>query len=217
MNGQRTLGRCTLIEPIEWTSDGWYKVAARWPRGRDRPVAAEMPMGDDFRGSELGIQWSFHQHYDPARFRLAGGALELEAEGATPGESHPLCLVPMHPAYEIEVDVEAEGGASAGLLLFVNAEQYLGLAISKEGVIRRVQQGYRRYGTQEPEIKRARVTLKMVNDRQDVRFYYRDDSARWRVLQPAMEISAGGAVQAALFASGAGRGRFRAFRYQPLG
>jgi hypothetical protein len=27
MNGYRTLGRCTLIEPIEWTDDGWFRAA----------------------------------------------------------------------------------------------------------------------------------------------------------------------------------------------
>lgn len=32
-NGFRTLGRQTLMEPVEWTSDGWARPAGRAPRG----------------------------------------------------------------------------------------------------------------------------------------------------------------------------------------
>lgn len=218
LNGQRTLGRCTLIEPIEWTADGWYKAATRWPRGWERPVTVDMPLSDDFHGRQLGIQWSFHQHYDPARFALTGDSMELNAMGATPGESRPLCVTPLDASYGIEVDVEAEAGATAGLMLFSSAREYLGLAISKDGVIRRVQNGYRRYArTDEPSIGGARATLRIVNEGQDVRFYYRDASPQWKVMQPAMDISSGGVVQAALFVSGTGKGRFRAFRYRAIG
>jgi xylan 1,4-beta-xylosidase len=34
MNGYRTLGRCTLIEPIQWTEDGWFRAADGWPNER---------------------------------------------------------------------------------------------------------------------------------------------------------------------------------------
>jgi hypothetical protein len=36
-------------------------------------------------------------------------------------------------------------------------------------------------------------------------------------MQPAMDLSAGGVLQAALFASGAGKGRFRSFGYRAIG
>ncbi|MCU0246306.1 MAG: family 43 glycosylhydrolase [Bryobacter sp.] len=217
LNGQRTLGRCTLIEPVEWTADGWYRAVARWPRGWEKSVRVDLPLSDDFRGKQLGIQWSFHQLYDPSRFTLTGDSLELQAKGVDAGESQPLCVVPLHPAYELEVEVEAVGEALAGLMLFSSANEYLGLAISQTGVIRRVQKGYRRYPrTAEPSIGGTRAALRIVNDRQDVRFYYRNGASEWKVMQPAAEISAGGVVQAALFASGAGAGRFRGFRYRAI-
>lgn len=218
LNGQRSLGRCTLIEPIEWTADGWYRAAARWPRGWEKPARADIRLSDDFRGKQLGIQWSFHQNYDPARFTLTGDALELKAISGDPGESQPLCAVPLDPAYEIEVEVEAASDAMAGLMLFANANEYLGLGISKDGVLRRAQKGYRRYArTDEPAIGGGRAVLRIVNDRQDVRFYYRSRVMEWKVMQPAAEISSGGIVQAALFAAGSGRGRFRGFRYRAIG
>jgi beta-xylosidase len=217
LNGQRSLGRSTLIEPVEWTADGWCRVAARWPKGWEKPAEVEMTLSDDFSGTQLGMQWWFHQRYDRTRFRLLGDGVELDGRGGAPGESEPLCVVPLHVAYEIEVDAEAEGDSAVGMALFAGANEYVGLAISREGVVRRVQQGYRRYArTEEPRTGRMRTMLRIVNDRQDVRFYYRDGDAAWKVMQPAAEISTGGVVQVALFVSGKGKGRFRRFRYRAL-
>jgi xylan 1,4-beta-xylosidase len=225
MNGHSTLGRCTLIEPIEWTDDGWFKASDRWPDGWDEPVRVEMPMSDDFDGPKLGIQWQFYRHYDPNRFTLADGRLTLTAQGADPGDSQPLCVMPLDRAYEIETEVEVTDGATAGLMLFSSPDVYIGLAISGDGVVRRVQEAFRRYrGTQERDVGRRRVALRIVNDKQDARFYYRDAAGKWRIMQPSMEISGarhnaiGGwhAVRPAVFACGGGEGRFSYFRYRPL-
>lgn len=225
MNGYATLGRCTIIEPIEWTNDGWYKATDRWPSGWEQPVKVEMPLADEFDGDQLGIQWQFHRQYDEHRFKLADGLLTLDATGTGPGDCMPLCVMPLDRAYEIETEVEVEGQATAGLMLYSSPEVYIGLAISEEGVVRRVQESFRRYGgTQEPKIGRHRVELRIVNDKQDTRFYYKDDTGAWQIMQPSMEISGanhnaiGGwhAIRPALFAAGKGRARFGFFRYRPL-
>ena len=93
MNGYTTLGRCTLIEPIQWTKDGWFQTADRWPSGWDTPAKVEMPMNDEFDGDRLGIQWQFFRHYDADRFKVADGNLTLQALGTHPGDSLPLCAV----------------------------------------------------------------------------------------------------------------------------
>lgn len=217
MNGFRTLGRPTLIEPIEWTSDGWYRVPERWPAGWDRPVKAEMPMSDDFTGQGLGIQWQFYEHFDESRFRLGGGVLTLAGRGSTAGASRPLAVMPMHRGYEIEVHAEAAPGVTAGLMLFASPTDYIGLALTPEGKLLRVQEGYRRYGrTDEPSLGSPAAALRIVNDRQDVRFYQRTANGGWKILQPSMEVSAGGALRPALFAYGSGKAKFTRFRYTPL-
>jgi beta-xylosidase len=225
MNGYPTLGRCTLIEPIQWTDDGWFKAAERWPDGWEKPVKVEMPMSDDFHGERLGIQWQFFRQYDPQRFRLGKSGLTLKSVGADPGNSLPLCVMPLDRAYQIETEVEVEGGASGGLMLFFSPQAYIGLSISEDGVLRRVQMAVQRYdGTQEPRIGRRRVALRIVNDKQDVRFYYRDDAGAWQILQPSQDISGanhnaiGGwhAVRPALFAYGQGQAHFRYFRYRAM-
>lgn len=225
MNGYPTLGRCTLIEPIQWTEDGWFNVADRWPSGWDEPAKVEMPMSDEFDGDRLSLQWQFFRHYDANRFSLADGTLTLQALGTGPGDSLPLCVMPLDQAYEIETEVEVQGRATAGLMLFFSPQVYIGLAISENGVVRRVQEAFQRYGgTEEPRVGRSRVAIRVVNDKQDVRFYYQDDAGTWRIMQPSMEISGahhnaiGGwhAVRPALFASGKGQARFSYFHYRPL-
>jgi beta-xylosidase len=124
-----------------------------------------------------------------------------------------------------EVEVEVEGGATGGLMLFFSPQAYIGLSISEDGVIRRVQKAVQRYGgTQEPKAGRHPVAIRIVNDKQDVRFYYKDDAGAWQILQPSQEVSGvhhnalGGwhAVRPTLFACGQGQAHFRYFHYRPL-
>ncbi|MCX8037896.1 MAG: family 43 glycosylhydrolase [Candidatus Sumerlaeia bacterium] len=222
MNGFRTLGRCTLIEPIQWTKDGWFHAADRWPSGWEQPVRADMPASDEFAGKQLGIQWQFYERYDPERFRLADGRLLLNGFGDTPGRSQPLTIMAMHRAYEIETDVVIEGDGLAGLMLFGSPELYIGLAVGSDGKLRRVQEGFRRYPrTDEPTLGATRVTLRIVNEHQDARFYYRLSDGDWVLLQPNMELALAAAtgpytLRPALFATGQARAAFECFRYRPL-
>ena len=65
-NGFHTLGRQTLLEPIEWTADGWFRA-----KGGDlsQPIAkpaggeagpAGFALSDDFSTDKFGLQWAFH-------------------------------------------------------------------------------------------------------------------------------------------------------------
>jgi beta-xylosidase len=61
----------------------------------------------------------------------------------------------------------------------------------------------------------------MVNEKQDVRFYYRSTEGEWIVLQPGMDVSSmttvgWHALRPALFATGSAKARFRYFHYRPL-
>ena len=136
-NGFYTLGRQTLLEPIEWTADGWFKTAGFDPaRPIPKPAGAPVPHGmafsDDFSTDRMGIQWSFYKgsKADRARYRFENGALVLKARGTSPSDASPLSFVTGDHAYEIEVDVDADPGATAGLLLFYSSRLYAGLGFS---------------------------------------------------------------------------------------
>lgn len=215
-NGHRSLGRSTLIEPIQWTKDGWYRVAPEWPEGWDS-FQANMPLSDTFDNRSLGIQWQFHRRWDPSRFRLEQGRLHLKSHGGHAGASYPLTLVPRDSAYEVSVDVEAHPGAAGGLMLFVNENEYIGLSIDHSGQIRRTQKGYRFYRNRdEPSVGKGGVSFKIVNMNQDVRFYFKSANENWNIMQPSMEISQNGIVRLALFSTMQGEVSFDNFLYTSL-
>ena len=68
------------------------------------------------------------------------------------------------------------------------------------------------------------MTLRIVNNKQDVLAYCRDAAGHWQTVPPALEVSGadhntlGGwhCVRPALFACGTGQARFHSFTYRPL-
>ncbi|MEZ4641978.1 MAG: family 43 glycosylhydrolase [Chloroflexota bacterium] len=86
-NGHQNMGRQTLLQPVEWTSDGWYKI----PDGikTDEPIkrpsatasAATFSLSDNFDGDKLRLHWKFFGEYDADRFYLADNSLVIKARG----------------------------------------------------------------------------------------------------------------------------------------
>ena len=120
-NGYLTLGRQTLLEPIEWTDDGWFRTAGSDPAKPIRmPARSAGPHGmafsDDFTTDRMGIQWSFYKGStaDRERYRYENGTLVLKAKGASPADASPLWFVNGDQAYEIEVEIDADPGATRG-------------------------------------------------------------------------------------------------------
>ncbi|MCI0632559.1 MAG: family 43 glycosylhydrolase, partial [Actinobacteria bacterium] len=138
-NGFYTLGRQTILEPIEWTDDGWFRVGPgsdparpiRMPAGGDA-VPHGIAHSDDFSTDRIGIQWGFYKgsETDRERYRYTDGALVVEARGTSPADSSPLSFVTGDHAYEIEVSIDRDPGATAGLLLFYSSRLYAGLGFS---------------------------------------------------------------------------------------
>jgi xylan 1,4-beta-xylosidase len=135
-NGFRTLGRQTLLEPIEWTADGWFKA-----RGGDLSKPLPKPKGgkagpagfalsDDFSQDRMGTQWAFH---DPApdesrRITREARALVIAGKGRSPSDSAPLTCGVGDRSYRAEVTLDLAGDAEGGLLLFYNHKAYVGVA-----------------------------------------------------------------------------------------
>ncbi|WP_420238638.1 family 43 glycosylhydrolase [Telmatobacter bradus] len=226
-NGYRSLGRQALLLPIEWTPDGWFRV----PPGVKAEDALPLPVAgatqqpfddpsDSFTTPELGLQWSFWHEFDRQRFTTGKGALELKAKGKSIGESSPLTTVVGGHSYTVEVDVEVGPGCEAGLLLYYNAEHLTGFQINSEGLA--IISPVYSFKSKVRE-KVARVTLRIVNDREEVDFYYRFPGEEWRRTETSVEISGmqhnvlGGFldVRPALYASGQGQAIYRNFRYWP--
>jgi xylan 1,4-beta-xylosidase len=234
--GYHTLGRQTLLEPLERTGDGWFRpvegldIAGPIPMPPGEAVQHAMALSDDFGGKQPGPQWRFHEPspwtFDrPAmeRVRMTGQALEMTAEGESVADSRPMLCIPVDRAYEVSVEVECPNSAQAALALYYNEECHAGIAATRDedGPRAALWRRCGPFGGQSTPgaIRRLRIT----NDHHQVSFAY-DAGQGWTTIQRATETSGyhhnvfGGFVslRAGLVACGRGTVRFRNFRYRAL-
>lgn len=230
-NGFRTLGRQTLLEPVEWTADGWLRArggtlarALPKPRGGSAGPAGET-LSDDFAAPRLGLQWSF---FDPApgdgeRVRHEPQALVLRGKGRTLADCSPLTCVPGDRRYEAEVEVEPRGDVHGGLALFYDTRGHVGVGVGGGQLLTWCygqEQGWMRQ-----PMAAQRVRLKLRNIDQVVTFHTAADDGPWVQHPWQLEVSGlhqnvfGGflSLRLALFAAGTGEVRLRRFVYRGLG
>lgn len=226
-NGYRTLGRQLLLLPVEWTADGWFRVKPEIATDSaiPMPVAghAQEPYADpsdNFDTTQLGLQWGFWHEYDPTRFDTGQGFLRLGARGKGLEDSGVLTNPVGGHSYTIEVEVEVEPGCDAGLLLFYNPEHAVGIFLGPQGLGIRLANSYTIHHA---EVRATRLTLRIVNDRQEIDFYFRPTNGAWRRTEESAEVSGmhhnvlGGFLdlRPALSSCGTGNAIFRNFRYWP--
>jgi beta-xylosidase len=228
-NGYYTLGRQALLEPIEWTADGWFKIAGSDPaKPIAKPAGEAGPHGfafsDDFSTPKMGVQWSFYagDEADRNRYRYENGALVLKGKGTSPADSSPLWFVNGDHAYEMEVEIDADRGASGGLLVFYSRKLYAGLGFSAQNLRLHL------YGMDRTSAKPAalgqRLWIRLRNDHHIVTLRYSADGKTWERYDRAIEVSGYHhnvaydflSLRPALYASGSGEVRFRNFKYRAL-
>jgi xylan 1,4-beta-xylosidase len=177
-----------------------------------------MDPSDDFTSAELGLQWGFWREYDAARFSTGNGLLTLLAHGTSPADSSVLTTPVGGHSYTVEIDAEVDSGCECGLLLFYDPQHTTGILIGPEGLGVRLANGYVPSRQQKGA---TRATLRVVNDNQEVDFYFRLPGKSWQRMSESAEIAGmhhnvlGGFldVRPAVYASGSGRATFRSFRY----
>ena len=230
-NGYRTLGRQTLLEPVEWTADGWFRAVGgdlskpmAKPRG-GKAGPAGFALSDDFKANRFGVQWSFH---DPApkemaRVRYDNGSLLLNAKGRSPADSAPLTCPVGDRAYEVEVTLEVSGGAEAGLLLFYNHKAFVGLGFDKANI--KTFASSEEQGWMRRESGSARLRMRMRNIDNVVTYWTsRNDGASWDLHGLRMEVSGmhqnvfGGflSLKVGIYCAGEGAVRISQFKYRAM-
>jgi beta-xylosidase len=228
-NGFHTLGRQTLLEPVEWTADGWFRMTdldsdriIEKPAGNTSPGPPDM--SDDFTTNRIGVQWTFYDgdQHDRARYRYADGALVLRGQGLGPATASPLCCITGDHAYEFEVEIDADRSSVAGAMVFYSRRLYAGLGFSADRFLLHA------YGTDLPALKpagvRGRLHLRLRNDRHVVTMDFSTDGREWIRFDRAFEVSGFHhntaydfrSLRPALYAAGEGEVRFRNFQYRRL-
>lgn len=230
-NGFRTLGRQTLLEPIEWTEDGWFRA-----RGGDLGRPLPMPRGgtavphglalsDDFSRNKFGMQWAFHNPGQDELARVAYGenSLELKGSGRSPDESSPLTCIAMDRAYAVEVTMDLLGEAEGAFLLYYNPKAFVGVGFTGEKA-----KTYQYAATEDwasVPLEGRRVRARITNDRNVITYHYSvDDGRTWRRHPTRMEVSGlnhnvfGGflSLRIGICALGAGSVRLSQFTYRAI-
>ena len=226
-NGYRSLGRQMLLEPFEWTSDGWPRA-----KGGDLSKPLARPGGSAPRGERalmgrfepdmLGTELAFFRPkpgYDQ-RATFEAGALRLQAHGAGPADASPLAFITGDHRYEFSVEIELHAGAQAGLLLFYDEKLFCGVAADDKR-LHRYKLGKPMLYPPGPPSPGSRLRLKVVNEDQVASFYVAQGESAWTRLI-SFEVAgynhnmAGGflSLRPALFVSGAGHAIFRQPQYR---
>lgn len=226
-----TLGRQTLLDRVEWTTDGWPRMTGGdlshplpAPRG-GRAVPHGIANSDDFTAPlALGTRWSFFRpaRDEATRVRTADATLHLTARGTAPVDSSPLLQIAGDRAYRFECDVEIDPGTTAGLVLFYDDRLYAGLGFDATRFVTH-QYGLERGRPANPHGRRMR--LRVTNDAHIVTYDTSGDGGRsWTRFDRGMEVSGyhhnvrGGflMLRPGLYAAGAGEARFRNWQYRAL-
>jgi xylan 1,4-beta-xylosidase len=224
--GYHTLGRQTLLEPVEWTDDGWFRIpeGIRVDQFIKKPcgeaVAHGLPLSDNFAGNKLGLQWRFFGEHDRKRYILDGKSLILNCKGVSPEDSHPILCIPVNQAYELQVVLSLEGEAEGGILLFYNPTCYCGIGWDGKQVVR-----HRSTKKMFPNhFVGGEIHLRLTNDSHEVVLFFSRDGQNWVKTNQAIETSGyhhnvfGGfiSLRAGLYAAGTGKVSFRDFVYRGL-
>ena len=226
-NGFYGMGRQTLLQPVTWTKDGWFKT----PEGikTDEPIkrpikdisGSAFSLNDDFSGNELKPQWQFFDEYDTTRFHPTNAGLLIKAKGKSVANCSPLLCIPSNHSYVAQVELQIADDAIGGLVLFYNNSAYSGILADKENILANLR------GWQFPTVKAVinkHVFLRLRNINNTVDMYYSLDGSKWVKIENSLEVSGFNhnvlsgflSLRLGLCSIGEGTVKFRNFVYKPI-
>lgn len=230
-NGFRTLGRQTLLEPIEWTADGWFRAKGgdlsqplRKPAGGTAGPTG-FPLSDDFTSDKFGVQWSFHNPGtdEMKRVKREAGAITIAGKGSSPRDCSPLAFIVGDRGYEATVTLDLFSHGEGGLLLFYSEHAFVGVGFTADEM-RTFIYGEEQIWMRTP-MTTSTVSIRVRNDRNIVTFSYsHDGGAGWTQHPWQMEVAGlhhnvfGGflSLKPAVYSAGKGSIRLRELRYRAL-
>lgn len=179
--GNLPFGRNTIIEPVEWTKEGWCRI-----KNKDldyKIINNNKIEPDDFSSSILKLQWSFSGLDNLNEYSLAGGALKLKG---SKDKMRVLQAVTGDYAFEAEVKIDVENSTEAGLILYYNQSAFAGIAL-KDGKVFSLSKGKKHWG---PEINKPDCRyLKIKQDSFTLTMFYSSDRIKWEPYEVALDLS----------------------------
>ncbi len=210
-----SLGRQMLLEPIEWTADGWWrpvggKVPMPTATAPDLPACDyQLAQSDAFATSTLGLQWFFTCAPDfsgkawsltenPGHLRLRTQPGDLGSLDALPGIFQQR-VIDKKFSFETQLTFDArEGNEAAGLHMYHDPLMNFWLASTvREGkktiAVGKYNLGQRADLWSVPNPDGATVHLKIVVDGEEsATFFYGPDGKTWRQIGGSIYFGASG-------------------------
>jgi len=227
-NGHYNMGRQTMLVPVEWTEDGWYKIPndinvarpIQLPGGQ-QIVQSSDPLCDQFDDVALNPQWKFFGGYDEGRFTLADNSITIEGKGHSIADCSPMLCIPSDHDYTAEVELEIDDDAIGGLTMFYNRQASSGVLADGKNILTNIK-GWQ--FVTEKDVIDHHVFLRIKNVDNVVNMYYSLDGENWSQTENSLEVSGfhhnvlGGflSLRIGLCAIGNGKIRFKNFDYKPI-
>ena len=214
--GHLNMGRYTLIRPIAWTSDGWFKAAPD-PPGPPLVIRNHRIESDEFAAGDLKLQWQFSGVASTDEFTSGDGAVTVTVD---PENIKVLNTQSGDHNYEASVSLDADESAEAGLILYYNPAVYAGIALTGGQVV-----NLRRGKYDGPRLKCPGcryLKIRLVDD--DLSTWYSADGKTWKKHPASMDVSGfqtnvlGGfsSIHLGIYGKGRGEVRIRHFTYRAL-
>lgn len=170
-NGYHTLGRTTIIESIQWTEDGWPKLASEDNNFTEDEEGTEQYKA--LRNFSNPIMWS---KWEPG------------FEGADLWT-----ITAPDRSYEVTAEYELEGEAKAGLYLFYTEKAYIGIQDSVPHFYLRIRND-KNIVTTEKSYDGSK--WETVDSNVDVSSYHHNNYGEFIALRPSIMLTEGVKVKA---------------------
>ncbi|OQP49036.1 hypothetical protein A4H97_29605 [Niastella yeongjuensis] len=217
--GFYTLGRYTLVEPIEWTKEGWFKLASRPSKKLSSKLQhSGFNLSDPFAGKDPGLQWTLWRQRNTLGVQLSNNSLYMEGKGTSPANGRILLCIPTDTSYRTEVTIATQPGSTGGLLLFYNDKAFTGITADTQQITFYDPSGITKTF---PRSVAGPIRLRIDNHQEHCSFSLSDDGRNWRIVADNIVVSALQhnnykgflALRIGLFASGQAQVKFNDFSY----
>ncbi|MBQ9356530.1 MAG: family 43 glycosylhydrolase [Prevotella sp.] len=217
--GYHSLGRQTLLEPVEWTADGWFRTISTQPLPQaERPIANGMPLSDDFNSQQMGLQWIFFKEYAPQAVTTGQGRLLLQGKGRDMTDSRRLLVTAQDKGYDVQVKLRQGSAREAGLILSYNDTAFSGATLKGRQIV--IYHEGRQLSTHANTFGRS-VTLRLRNLGQQLTVQASSDGQQWTTLTTGLDLSQMNhnrlrgfiALRPGLAVAGSGKAEFSHFQY----
>ncbi|MCD8318566.1 MAG: family 43 glycosylhydrolase, partial [Paraprevotella sp.] len=218
--GYHTLGRQTLIDPVEWTSDGWCRIQtdAR-PLPVQDPERHGMRLSDDFKADSLGLQWTSWKENATNLLSFGPKGMAVPGKGTSPADARLLLVTATDKSYELKAEITLDKGSTGGLILFYNEKAFAGL--TSDGKNFTLYKDGEHHETFRSSLKRH-FHVRLLNRANRLTVSVSPDGRTWNELAADIDVSGlhhnnyGGfyALRPALVSAGKGTTVFRSFDYR---